>query len=96
MYSLVKAGGVSVVMGELSDGNRYRFKSGGRVVKFKQAGGRIFATVAGSVAVYRKPHPATYHREYMRANGLAMYRGLSGTDPEQLLDNMLEYVETLE
>lgn len=95
-YELVKAEGVAVLMGTVQDAKNYRVKENGQVVKLRQVGGCVMAKVAGAVDVYKKPHAQTYHRELMRQNGLALYRGLAGADSEQLLDNMLEYVETLE
>lgn len=75
---------------------RYRFwhKDGLEQVQFKSAGSRLIAVATGSVLVYKKPHAMQYHKEYMLANARAMWLGLQ-SDPDRLLDNMLEYVETI-
>lgn len=50
----------------------------------------------GIVAIMKKPSAVSFHREYMRQHGLAMYRGLATCDIDRLLDNMLEAVEVVE
>lgn len=96
-YEIVHAGGARVLRGTLADERGYRVKQGGQPVKVRQVGGRVVAVLgAEPVELYKKPHATTYHREYMRQNGLALYRGLPGTDAEQILDNMLEYDGILE
>lgn len=74
----------------------YRFwdSDGLRQVTFKQAGTRLIAAVNGKILVYKKPHSANFHKEYMLANSRAYWLGLQA-DPDMIIDNMLEYVETL-
>lgn len=75
---------------------RYRFwhKDGLEQVVFKPSGPRLIACTIGPVMVYKKPNAMQYHKEYMIANARAMWLGLQ-SDSDRLLDNMLEYVETI-
>lgn len=76
---------------------RYKFRdtTSGEYVKFTKAGGKALAKVGEGVQVYKKPKAQAYHRELMKQNGIALYRGLSSCNSEQLLDNMLEFQEEI-
>lgn len=78
--------------------NRWRFyqiKEGKRIiVKLKQAGGKCFAVVSDKVLVFSKPHPAVYHKEYIRQNARAQWMG-GRLKPDMIMDNMLEYIEII-
>lgn len=64
-------------------------------IKFKLAGSKAIAAVHGKIEVYKKPATTQFHFEYLKQNGLSLYRGLGSIDDSQLVDNMLEYVETI-
>jgi hypothetical protein len=73
---------------------RFYHKDGKEQVRFRQAGPRLIAAVTGSVMVYKKPNAMQYHKELMQHNARAMWLGLE-SDPSRLIDNLLEYVETI-
>jgi hypothetical protein len=97
MYSLLNVGGdVRRIEMHERDSLRFRFfNENKKRIRFKREGSKLVAFVKGKIAVYKKPHTNKFHREYMRQNGLALYRGLPGCDSEQLTDNMLEYIEVI-
>ena len=78
---------------------QFKFKNitseGSIPVKFKASGSKALAIVGESVMVYKKPNAQQFHYELMKANGIALYRGMSSADSDLLLDNMLDYIETI-
>lgn len=94
MYSIQNIGAVRMIELPQNDGLRFRFfKEDGSKIKLKAEGSKLRAFVTGKIVVKKLPHTNTFHREYMRQNGLALYRGLQGCDTERLVENMLECVE---
>jgi hypothetical protein len=73
---------------------RFWHKDGGEQVQFRKAGSKLIAAVTGGVMVYKLPKVNEFHREYMAHNARALWLGLQ-SDPDRLVDNMLEYVETI-
>lgn len=69
-----------------------RFTDDNGVVKLKQAHGALVAVVSGVVAIFKKPHAATFHREYMKSNRRAQYLGIEPLSDAQVIDNMLEFI----
>ena len=98
-YKIHGTGASRLLVMPTKEVHRWRFmqvKDGQAVrVKFTQAGGRLLAVVSDTVLVYKKPHANAFHYEYMQANRGALSRGEPGADSERILDNMLEYVETI-
>ena len=95
-YTIMGDGPVRVLTVSADRSLSFRFwhKDGAEQVRFKQSGPRLIAATTGGVMVYHKPHALQYHKEYMFANARAMWLGLQ-SDSDRLLDNMLEYVETI-
>lgn len=99
-YEIDREGDSGILSIYANASHRYKFwqidSEGNKApISFKRAGSKLMAAVVGDIAVYKKPNPNEFHREYMRENGLAMYRGLAGCDHDRLVENMLEYVEII-
>ena len=98
-YKVHGAGASRLLVMPMMEAHRWRFMQvidGQAVrVKFTQAGKRLLAVVSDTVLVYKKPHANAFHYEYMQANRGALSRGEPGADSDMILDNMLEYMETL-
>lgn len=95
-YSIMGEGDTRVltVLHNSSMSLRFYHKEGKEQVQFKRSGARLIAAVTGSVLVYKKPNAHEFHRELMAHNGRALWLGLQ-SDPDRLVDNMLEYVGTI-
>lgn len=94
-YSIQGEGVQRVLVVAKAAAHRFRFTTEKReTIRLKQAGSKLVAVVAGAVVVYSKPTANEFHRELMQHNARAMWCGLQA-DPDRLVDNMLEYVETL-
>lgn len=95
-YSVHGSGDNRVLVVAGSSAHRFRFwqDAGSSIVQFKKSGGKLIASVTGKVMVYKKPNAHEFHRELMAANSRALWLGLQ-SDPDRLVDNMLEYVETI-
>lgn len=63
-------------------------------VHFKRAGGKLIAVVSDCVLVYKVPNAHKFHKEFMQHNARAMWMGMQ-SQPDRLLENMLEFEETL-
>lgn len=75
--------------------HRFRFfDSAGYQVKFQQVGSSLIAAVKGKVDVYKMPKSNDFHREYMAHARTALWLGLQA-DPDRLVDNLLEFEETI-
>ena len=98
-YKIHGTGASRLLVLPMREAHRWRFmqvKDGQAVqVKFTQAGGRLLAVVSSKVLVYKKPHANAFHYEYMQANRGALSRGEPGADSDIILENMLEYMETI-
>lgn len=79
-----------------ANAHRLRFwhKDGIEQIHFKKVGAKLVAVVTGGVMVYRLPNVNDFHRELMAMNGRALWLGLQA-DTDRLVENMLEYVETI-
>lgn len=97
-YQVIGQGDDRVLMMYASAMFQYTFKErvGEKLVpvKFKRAGGKLIARVGAEVLAYKKPSANEWHYEYMRNNSRQL-SGWGGVDHDQLLDNMLEYIEIL-
>lgn len=97
-YSVSGVGDDRLLIVQKSQMQRFRFMqlhdNVQTAIKFVCAGSKMIASVKGHVMVYKVPKVNEYHREYMRHNARAMWCGMS-SDPERVLNNMLEYHETL-
>lgn len=99
MYTIKgKAGGTRLVMLPANEGHRWRFmqRVGGELlpVKLQRAGAKLVAIIAGSLLVYKKPHPVAYGNEVIKANRLKYWSGTDAPmDYDMILDNMLEFIE---
>lgn len=95
-YAIKGNGADRVLIVEANSAQRFRFwhKDGAEQVCFRRIGSRLIAAVTGKVMVYKKPNAQQFHREYMAANSRALWLGLQ-VDTDRLIDNMLEYEETL-
>lgn len=95
-YSITGQGDERVLMVVASSAHRLRFwhLGGGEQVQFKRVGSKLIAAVKGAVMVYKLPNVHDFHREVMAANNRALWLGLQ-SDTNRLVENMLEYVETI-
>lgn len=98
MYSIEGVGDNRVLMLVANASHRFMFTQlidgVEHRVRFQSAGSKIIAAVTGAVKVYRKPSSNDFHREYMKHNRQSLWCGVRN-DPGQLVDSMLEYIETL-
>lgn len=58
------------------------------------AGNKCLAYAVGEIIVYKYPTSNLFHKEYLR-NNRCLLSGWGGLDHEDLVENMLEYVETI-
>lgn len=95
LYSIQGEGVQRVLVVAKAAAHRFRFTNDKREpVRLRIAGSKLVAVVSGAVVVYAKPTANEFHRELMQHNARAMWCGLQ-SDPDRLVDNMLEYVETI-
>lgn len=94
-YSIHGVGAERVLMVASNVSHRFKFLENNQAVKFRRSGGKLVAAVHNKIAVYKKPHSNTFHFEYMQANRSSLSRGEGGANSERILDNMLEYIETI-
>ncbi len=95
-YSIKGTGDNRVLIVNKNSAHRFRFwhKEGGEQVLLKGADCGLIASVVGKVLVYKLPSANDFHRELMAANRTGLWLGLQ-VDTERLVDNMLEYEETI-
>lgn len=65
----------------------------GERVKFEVVGNEALAVVDGVVQVFKKPHPSTFHKEYMRLNARAQWLGDACASDDYIMEGMLELEE---
>jgi hypothetical protein len=95
-YSIKGDGQERVLLVNKNSSHRFRFwhKGGAEQVLFQQGEGGLVALTVGKVLVYKLPNANEFHREYMAANRTALWLGLQ-VDTKRLVENMLEYEETI-
>ena len=98
-YDILGQGTERILMIPARDIHKYHFwqlsQTGERIaVKFKKVGSNLMAATVGQIAVYEKPNGHNFHYELMRNNSRIL-SGWGGVDHDQLLENMLEYVEII-
>lgn len=79
-----------------SASHRFRFysKTTGKRIVLEREGARLTALVKGAIIVKKKPHANEFHFEFMRNNRLGL-AGWGSLSHDQLVENMLEYVEVI-
>ena len=97
-YTVEGTGESRVLMLQKTHAHRFRFSQiiGKELlpVKFKVAGSKLVAVVSDCVMVYKLPNAHSFHKEYMAHNARAQWMGLE-SQPDRLVDNMMEYVESI-
>lgn len=94
MYTIEKLNESRLLVVPANEQHRWKFYNPDKTaVRFRRKDNKCYAIIGEQVLVYKKPNAHQFHKELMRENGLALYRGLPGCDSERLLENMLEFIE---